>query len=260
MAYKIGRFEQPWQRAADVKMAPSIIVGLGGTGQQVLLKIRRLFAERYGSSEAVPAVKYLYIDTDRAPASQEDLTRDNDPLLTAIDFKPAETLSLGVNVREYVRNIDKYPNVKRWFKTNGELSDLGYLEGPAGQVRSAGRLAIFEHFDQIRDALSEAESVFALANQEAMREMDFEVDYSCLNVYVITSLAGGTGSGMFLDLGYLIKHFYADRQPTVIGFGVLPKAYSRHGTRTLANGCKSSTTMRHSPPKTNRYSPSVLPV
>jgi hypothetical protein len=245
MAYKTITFRQAAVDQADIKVSPTIIIGLGGTGQQVLMKIRRLFAEQYGSLEAIPIVKYLYIDTDKAPASQEDLTRDNDPFLSAIDFTPAETLKLSVNVSEYIRNINNYPFIKKWLKTTGKIAELGDLEEGAGQVRSASRLAFFEHFNEIRDKLTGALSVYDTAHQELMREMNVDVDYSSLFVYVITSLAGGTGSGIFLDMGCLLKHVYEDRSPSVIGYAVLPAVYSNYGARTQANGYASIKELDH---------------
>lgn len=56
------------KRTADkltqVKVTPTLIIGIGGTGGDVLLRIRKRFFEKYGPLENFPIVSYLWIDTD----------------------------------------------------------------------------------------------------------------------------------------------------------------------------------------------------
>src|SRR5262249_38193478 len=57
-------------------------------------------------------------------------------------------------------------------------------------------------------------------------------------VYVVTSLAGGTGSGMFIDLAYVVRHLMHQNgfpHPSVVGLLVLPAADAQV-SRTLALG------------------------
>ena len=57
-------------------------------------------------------------------------------------------------------------------------------------------------------------------------------------VYVVTGLGGGTGSGMFLDLAYVVKHLLKElgcSQAEVNGVFFLP-AVDRHPGRVLALG------------------------
>src|SRR5205085_1086697 len=61
-------------------LAPTILVGLGGTGKDVLLRIRRLFFQREGKRDyyiGYPIISYLALDTDGAGFASiewEDLT------------------------------------------------------------------------------------------------------------------------------------------------------------------------------------------
>src|SRR5918911_1492042 len=44
----------------------SIIIGVGGTGHQILLDIRKRLLEKYGSLDKLPIVAFLLLDTDQA--------------------------------------------------------------------------------------------------------------------------------------------------------------------------------------------------
>ena len=68
-------------------LAPTLLIGLGGSGKDVLLRVRRLFYERHGrradGSVGFPVVGYLALDTDpgaferleaRAPATSSSAT------------------------------------------------------------------------------------------------------------------------------------------------------------------------------------------
>ncbi|MFZ4676560.1 MAG: tubulin-like doman-containing protein [Nodosilinea sp.] len=46
-------------------MTPTVIIGLGGTGKEILIKIRRMIVEQYGSLDALPIVSFLHIDTEQ---------------------------------------------------------------------------------------------------------------------------------------------------------------------------------------------------
>jgi hypothetical protein len=247
MAYdRISPIRVAGEDRSDIRIAPTIMIGLGGTGQQVLLKIRRLFAEKYGSLESIPIVRYLYIDTDESNASQEDLTRDNDPLIETLDFAPAERIKISVSVPEYIRNINNYPYVKRWLKCTGKIAELGELDEGAGQIRSASRLAFFEHFNAIRDKINHLDQlVNNIENREYMSRHNIAVNYDSLNIYVVLSLAGGTGSGIFLDMGFLLKEMIRREGVSTIAYAILPGVYSNHGSRTLANGYASLKEVDH---------------
>lgn len=43
---------------------PTLFLGLGGTGKEVLLRLRRKFYERWGVT-GLPCTSYLWMDTDQ---------------------------------------------------------------------------------------------------------------------------------------------------------------------------------------------------
>jgi len=84
------------------ELMPTIIIGLGGTGKEVLLRIRRQFVEKYGSINEFPIISYLYIDTDNAPSEESGISRERDYLINEIDFQPSEKIFHPINPSDYI--------------------------------------------------------------------------------------------------------------------------------------------------------------
>ena len=93
---------------------PTILIGLGGTGKEVLLRIRRQFVEKYGSIDNFPITSYLYIDTDNAPSEESGIARERDYLINDIDFQPSEKIFNPVNPSDYINRINDVPHIKKW--------------------------------------------------------------------------------------------------------------------------------------------------
>ena len=51
----------PLQTEAAIR--PTVLIGLGGSGKEVLMRLRRLFYERHGTV-GLPITQYLWFDTD----------------------------------------------------------------------------------------------------------------------------------------------------------------------------------------------------
>lgn len=218
---------------------PTILIGLGGTGKEVLLRIRRQFVEKYGSLDDFPITSYLYIDTDNAPAEESGIARERDYLINEIDFKPSEKVFNPVNPSDYIHRINDVPHIKDWLSTTGEIGKLGTMNTGAGQIRPAARLALFHNYDEIvykltsaKSTITDSRSINVVKEKHNIKNVNTEK----INVYVITSISGGTGSGMFLDLGFMIRHLFRN-QAISSSYIVLPKIYQGYGKeRVFANG------------------------
>src|SRR6185437_13663505 len=98
------------------------------------------------------------------------------------------------------------------------------LESGAGTFRQFGRLAFFLRYrDVAGKILSDIRTLLrSAANPPAqLIGTTAQVDPTRLEVVVITSLAGGTGSGMFIDICYLIKDILSGNE-----FGQLKSKYT----------------------------------
>jgi len=227
---------------------PTILIGLGGTGKEVMLRIRRQFVEKYGSLNDFPITSYLYIDTDNAPAEESGIARERDYLINEIDFKPSEKIFNPVNPSDYIHRINDIPHIKEWLNTTGEIGKLGTMNTGAGQIRPAARLAFYHNYDEISHKLTSAKSIITdsrsinlVKDKHNIRNVNTEK----INVYIITSVSGGTGSGMFLDFGFLIRHLFRN-QAVSSAYLVLPKIFQGYGKeRVYANGYAALKELEH---------------
>lgn len=233
-------------------VSPTLVLGLGGTGKDVLFRLRRLIVERYGSLQYMPFVQFLHLDTDQTSAAQEqyDVKADDDPLYDEVRFRPAEKINLTIEggTARYVENINSFPHIKRWFLTDGKIAQLGDLGKGAGQVRMASRLGLYDstnfnslthHLERTRRVLKDA------ANQAKAADLDFQLDASKIHVFVVGSLAGGTGGGVFLDMGYLLRQHFSEAERT--GIFLLPGFFAGYSgaARMKANGYASLMELNH---------------
>ncbi|MDD5363078.1 MAG: tubulin-like doman-containing protein [Ignavibacteria bacterium] len=227
---------------------PTILIGLGGTGKEVLLRIRRQFVEKYGSLDDFPITSYLYIDTDNAPAEESGIARERDYLINEIDFKPSEKVFNPVNPSDYIHRINDIPHIKEWLNVTGEIGKLGTMNTGAGQIRPAARLAFYHNFDEIvyklssaKSTITDSRSINIVKDKHNIKNVNTEK----INVYVITSISGGTGSGMFIDFGFLIRHLFRN-QAVSSSYIVLPKIYQGYGKeRVFANGYAALTELEY---------------
>lgn len=236
----------------DMPVGPTLLVGLGGTGKEVLLRLRRMIVERYGSLGRLPFLRFMHLDTDKNQTASEqyDLRSADDPLYRDVQFTVAERIDLTIagGTGKYVEHLNNFPNVKRWFPSGGKIAHLGDLKEGAGQVRMASRLGFFDaanhqkitsRLEQCRRELSDA----AILQQAAQFGFSFSADRT--RVVIVSSLAGGTGSGTFIDTGFLIRRYFPEAER--VGILLLPAFFTGYpgGERVRANGYAALMELNH---------------
>ena len=111
----------------------------------------------------------------------------------------------------------------------------GAVEDGAGTHRQFGRLAFFVNYAAIRQQIKvQIEEVLAYATEHAA-----EVSPDRIEVVIVTSLAGGTGSGIFLDVAYLVRDLLSHpdydalriKHVTIVAF--LPEMFRNAGESLL---------------------------
>src|SRR5689334_18491317 len=134
----------PATLTSNKPVGPTLMIGLGGTGKEVLLRLRRKLVERYGALSRLPFLQFMHIDTDKTAAAYEqyDLRAGDDPLYEQVRLQTAERVNLSIagGTAKYVDHLNQYPQIKRWFPSGGKIAQLGDLGEGAGQVRIASRL------------------------------------------------------------------------------------------------------------------------
>ncbi len=208
---------------------PALIIGLGGTGKQVLLNFRRMYYERYGSKHP-PYVGHLWIDTDSRNVLLDG--REMDFLMNEVNFNENEKVSVELkkaDLQNFYDNSSNHPHIFSWF--DKRLEKHGHITNGAGAIRSFGRLAFFRYYDQImamvRDMHGKISNV-ATHIDPSLENKGIVLDGGALDIWLIFSVAGGTGSGMFLDLAFALR----ERWPNVNirSIILLPSVFSNEKT------------------------------
>lgn len=218
-------------------MDKSIVIGVGGTGLEAIRSLRRRVVEERGGLDAIPQLGFLYIDTDPAEVQMtEEKLRDWQVLGTSIAMSEEETCILQApSIGPIVKNISSYPHIEEWLPVDQLSSiDQAAKDTPgASQIRPLGRLVFTLKTQQIQNKF--LNTLNRLKQGEAGGKTQ---------VYVVCSLSGGTGSGMFLDLAYRIKE-WTNGNATVVSFLVFPDLQINRGKRYLANAYAALLELNH---------------
>jgi hypothetical protein len=251
------------------KLRPTLFVALGGTGKEIVLRLRRRILQNDwgtpGNSRRLrdiadfPIASFIYFDTDTTEAVETDRAQRSDPLSRAVAFKDAERLQHGVDVMRYMRELDSYPHIRAWLP-DGDLASINTEKG-AGQVRSISRLLFFDQFSRFQHMVREQGNAVLnnIGRQQQLADLGLDIEHE-LRVVVIASSAGGTGSGSFIDAGLAIRSMRDPKPAQVDLVLMLPGGFRGAGLqRVNANSFAALMELEHvmrpgsSPPYVDRW-------
>jgi eukaryotic-like serine/threonine-protein kinase len=188
----------PVDKAGDGVLFPALLIGVGGTGRTVLRALRQIFLDRFGRA-SLPHLRWLYVDTDPAGI----VAARAGPAATALTND--EMLLMQIRRPSHYLNRDVLPPTESWLSQEElfRISRNGTTEG----VRAIGRLALCDHYHVLRHRLRVGLETLLKPERiaEADRITQLGVRSTMPRVYLATSLVGGTGSGMFVDMAYLVR-------------------------------------------------------
>jgi hypothetical protein len=174
-----------------INMRPTLLIGIGGTGQKVLIQLKARFLRNYG--EVPRAVSFLCFDTD--PAAEKTKFDDREVSLVT----DTELINLGgIETQNIIKNLDRYPAISSWIIEDKERIPTRAVVQGAMQVRPIGRLALFWKVETMFSKMMEA-------IRGLTRVDDFTNEERGVNIFIISSVCGGTGSGSILDVAYLSR-------------------------------------------------------
>lgn len=183
-----------------MKLKKTLYVGVGGTGAEAVLKAKCNFIDAYG--EVPPMVGFLVIDTNTGTDNLNVTARNGE----IVKFEPDEIQIITVRDASSVYQMHK--SEFAWLPEQNVQYLTGIRATGAGQVRSNGRF-ILRHNARI------LEGVIANAVNKINRPIPINSKYSvdldkgnveyATMIYVVGSVAGGTGSGMLVDILCLIN-------------------------------------------------------
>lgn len=236
----------PPERTGDGSLFPALVVGVGHLGRLAIEHLRRMAAERYASTDRLPHLRFLNIDTDTETPE------------TDVGGSPRELVLARLNRPAHYLQHASLPPLDAWMPP-GAVYKLPRNPGPAGGVRAFGRLALFDNYRVIAQRLRQEIETFLtddpLATADKSTGLGLRTNRP--RAYLIAGLAGGTGSGMFLDLAYLLRHELRSvgyLRPEVVGMFFVPpadKTASRNAS--LGNTFAALTELHHYQARRTKY-------
>lgn len=185
--------------------APTLLVGLGGTGCKIVERVSKLVTEEQRNN-----IAFAVFDTDI-----NDLRgiQARNPFIKTIQTSTKQTVGEYLNKDTHARDT--------WFPVNAILNGKTLTEG-AGQVRSISRLAL--------ETVIRAGKIEPLHEAiQSLYKVEEDKADQALRVVIVSSLAGGTGSGLILPVAMYIRNYLAThfRQSANItrGFFILPEVF-----------------------------------
>lgn len=180
-----------------MKLRRTIYIGIGGTGIKTVLKVKENFLN--SSNGRIPSmIKFLCIDTNRGDLNGKDIDEvrltelEKVPLFVS---RPRAQYNTGVEHGRY-----------NWLPEENNASIDNISGTGAGQVRSNGRF-ILEYNEKREQAVSSRiQSIYNEMIDETNDDPIYEtMPTAKTDVFLAFSIAGGTGSGMFLQVASIIK-------------------------------------------------------
>jgi hypothetical protein len=258
-------------RKAELKvdLRPTLFIGAGGTGMEVMMRIRRRILSavwnrqhptRVESIADFPVARFLHFDLDSQAIIDEGKSQRTDPWFELVKLADEERLVEPLDLPQYHESDDslaRFPLIENWMPLRPKkLRSLGIDPSKgAGQIRALARLYLFDKYPKLRGrikgALNFLSSNAGIERKENYQRLGLQVDTSKFRIVVIASCAGGTGAGSAIDLGWISKAIarqeVSDSQVDLVMF--LPSGFAKaNKERTEANAYATlmelETTMR----------------
>ena len=186
----------------DIEYRPTIFVGIGGLAAQTLQTLHSRLVNRFGDLNSVPALQFLLLETDsealKMVTEGDEQTPLNDdsvillPLRSPADYRQESDNHLQWLSRRWIYNIPRSLQTR--------------------SLRPLGRLAFVEHLDRVRDHLCRV--IKAATDREGLAVSAQKTGLPFVEapprVFLVSSISGGTGGGMVLDVAYLVRKLLRD--------------------------------------------------
>lgn len=206
---------------AKDKFKPTLFVGLGGNGGKIVNLLASKLRRHPHWDRIAPMTSFLTIDTN-----MDDLQK--------LKNVPAECRFLvsAFDRREYIarkrgqREQSADPLVTQWVPPTYEFRSA--QGAGAGQIRVESRLGLYYNLeDDVRSGIRR--KLTRLLDDATGRENPWrDNEDRVVQVMLYASVAGGTGSGGFLPMAYLLRDAVRDNgwgRPNVVGVLTLPTTF-----------------------------------
>ena len=202
------------------RFSPTLFLGLGGAGSRVVDLLAGKLKGHPHWDRLSDLVHFVVVDTNK-----DDLARN-----THVESDGRFLIS-AFDRRAYVRRkrgqaeLDADPMVTGWVHPDYDFREA--RGAGAGQIRVESRLGLFYNLENDRAGLRRR--LGAMLDRATRRENPWrDNEDRVINVVMLASVAGGTGSGGFLPLAYLVKDLIRDHgwgRPNLVATLSLPSTF-----------------------------------
>ena len=179
---------------SDCSLRPTVFIGVGGLAGDVMVQLKNRFIDNEHCDDTI---QFLQIDTNRD--ALQSLRHGDDglglsaeeilamPLRSSAQYRSATGMDLSWMSRRWLFNIPR----------------TGHVEG----IRPLGRLALCDHRRTVRKQIERCLLQASSANAPgvAENEGDPSSSFNDIDVYIVASTVGGTGSGAVADVGLIVQ-------------------------------------------------------
>jgi len=184
-------------------MAQTLVLGLGGTGSRVvnsLAKILHARGERINDGKMCCAV----FDTNKNDIG--DIVKSGTEIPVIPTSKPQK-------IKKYISDYS-HLDILDWCPESPAFLKESMIDG-ASEVRLKSRIAFLDCTET--EIIKELEGMIneVLDNNESSK----------IRIMIVSSIAGGTGSGMFIQVALWLRKFLKDSQISIRGIFLLPDVF-----------------------------------
>lgn len=172
-----------------------LFVGLGGLGSKAVNTIKSIYLREYGYTDRV---RFIAVDTcvedqrDITAGHVDQTTGEPDGFMSGDElFQVFDEASIGL-----LTNTPRPPEIEGWI---GNLEPRPLDASGAQGIRQIGRVMLCGtlKYRQLRNRIKDA--IDSIHSAETP-----------INVVILAGLGGGTGSGTFIDVSYMVRELLSD--------------------------------------------------
>jgi hypothetical protein len=214
---------------AKIPFRRTLILGLGGTGVDAALRLKKEFQEHFG--KVPPIVQIRCFDTNPDSRTSFLLDKNGD----RVELTDEEYVLLEVD--DPIDALETSKAIQDWAPIDKMDIPEIVVAKSAVQRRTSGRLAFYVNAEEIYSLIKEAIKKVKDMKVKDLVAIDPRFTLSedeRVNIYIVCSLAGGTGSGIMLDVAHFCRDILSMRDRRVSGLFLLPGIFEpRAGTHLI---------------------------
>src|SRR5208337_2614560 len=180
----------------EIELRPTVFLGIGGLAARVLQTLHHRLEARFGDPAALPALQFLLIETDANAVKtanecyESPLPNESSCLLRlrgSAEYRKESSGRFNWLSRRWIYNVPRNLRTQ--------------------SLRPLGRLALVDHMERVIEQVSlvvrAAVDPAGIVTTAAATGLPFR--NPAPRVFIVSSTTGGTGSGMVLDFGYIVR-------------------------------------------------------